>query len=115
MNTLEILTSARNLISDPNNWCSISVSSAKSFDDRYVDAWSNDACKWGILGALTRVQETQSYSGQAYNELDAVLIKKGSYRGNIGGFNQKSTTTHDDVMDLFSEAITNVLNKENNG
>lgn len=88
MTVLEILTKARDLFSDPSK-----LDRNNHFDPN------------GIIGVLGG-----SCNG-AYVCLAKILEKRGWGSGNLSGFASKST--NEDVLTLFSEAITNILNDQN--
>lgn len=86
---LETLTQARELLSNPAKW---------SRDNHFVPN--------GIIGAVGG----RTSSG-AYQCLSALLEKKGWGSGNLSGFASSSKTTHEDLMNLFSEAITSIIDE----
>ena len=120
---------ARNLISDPKDWCQ--GSSARDSNGERVMSMSSKASKWCALGALNRFLSENTFQtfGQ-YNESCAVVVHqcakalsktsifrnwcddiRGSYGGfeyAIGQFNDNHN--HDEVMAMFDEAIEEVRN-----
>ena len=51
--TLEVLKGVRSLIANPDNWCKYAL--ANDADGRVVPFWRDDACKWCLIGATSKV------------------------------------------------------------
>lgn len=99
---LEILTAARELITDPAHWTQEVY--AKNAKGRQVSPLSRSAVCFCSVGALDRIVSRRSKSDwgvEAFNALVNELVKKG-HQG-IAGFND--THTHAEVLALFDAAI----------
>lgn len=98
MNVVELLTAAKEKIGTPEKWCKETF--ALDSNGRSVGALDDDACRWCIDGALIAVRGALSdeYS-KAYS-----FIWRASKRVPLG-FNDADSTTHPDVMRVFSDAI----------
>lgn len=92
MSILNTLTQARELLSNPAKW---------SRDNHFVPN--------GIVGAIGGTT-----SGGAYQCLSALLEKKGWGSGNLSGFASSPKTTHKDLINLFNEAITSIIDEPDN-
>lgn len=60
MTTLEILTAARNLISDPAHWTTRVP--ARNEAHEVTSPRNDDACQWCALGAIAAVMPEQAYT-----------------------------------------------------
>lgn len=110
MSVLDILTKARALISDPDKWTKgayARLPSGVSCDER--NAYAEKFCMVGSINAASRCDWSKAID--ARQSLFAA-IKKMDRAGSVPGFNDYPSTTHTDVMNVFSEAIALELNKE---
>lgn len=97
---LEVLKSARARIAKPENWAQGNF----AYDSNGFAVASRDkhAVCWCALGAIITV--LSPYSGEA-GEWLALAIAGSRVRSSIPEFNDRSTTTHDDVLGAFDKAI----------
>jgi hypothetical protein len=98
MTTLQILTAARELLSDEARWTKKVF--ARSRSRRVLDAASSDAVCWCSLGAICRIS-----LGDDVLRLGAEEILRSTVKMPIGQFNDDPATTHADVLDAFDRAI----------
>ncbi len=97
----KILSDAKKLIANPENWCKMDY--AKDKNDNYVKFDSEDACKWCAAGAIKAASyltnyETLTIQSKCFDYSYRVLC--GS---NIEYFNDKGS--HTDVLNLFDQMI----------
>lgn len=101
MTTLEILRAARELLSDPTRWCKAAM--ARTEEGIKVEPDDPRACRWCSYGAIRKV------CGEL-RSIDTEELISGVCQLRTGGygfvtFNDRSGTSHKDVMDLFDAAI----------
>ncbi len=96
--TKEILTEARSLITDPDNWTQGSY--AKDAEGVAVSIWSNKATCWCALGALYSFNEDAllDIPADTLNTLRPHILSQG-----IVTFNDNHT--HEEVLAAFDKAI----------
>ena len=99
---VEVLKAARNLLSNPDHW--IKGTLAKNSEGIAVTPLADDAVCWCLEGAIERVAPKFNVAPQAIYE----EIRKTLRYGLIFSFNDKSYTTHEDVMKVLSDTIANV-------
>jgi hypothetical protein len=108
MNTLDILTQVRELLSDPERWHRGGHFATNKHGCR-VSSSESEAAQWSICGALEKVQGSPTFHGSAYDLLSTLCVNRGYSPRSVDAFNSLPTT-HDDVMSLLSEAIVEALN-----
>jgi hypothetical protein len=108
-----LLVRARALIADPGRW----ARHALALDEHGACTWptAEDARRWDILGSLYRAwgEETTDppYDAPAYIVAKGVLTKLlrehpgPGWKNPLSAFNDSSSTSHADVLDLFDRAI----------
>lgn len=105
---ITLLEGAKALLSSPDAWTKESF--ARDKYDEHTDIESPAACKFCSIGAIYRLvgttQEDINALSHATRSLTAVIKKKfGDKFGDLAYFNDRPATTHQDVLNLFSEAI----------
>ena len=107
MRAKEILTEARELLSDPARWCKGGL--AFRADGVACDARGGDAVRWCALGAMHRAagdeerdQRTPSFAA-AWEATNSAAGARGFWL--ISDFNNAPETEHADIMAFFDEAI----------
>jgi len=96
MNALEVLTSARALISDPARWTQ--GHAARDTSGSFTGATRDDATCWCTIGACVRVADG------GFSEHVCELLTRAAGTSQIGSFND--THTHAEVLAMFDQAIT---------
>jgi hypothetical protein len=91
-----LLRAAKSLISDPKDWTQIGVY-VTSDGCMCAQGALNKAFRWGKLNG--------DVSDQACDYLIRVLRKQSPYHF-VTTYNDASTTTHADIMNLFDDAAT---------
>lgn len=105
MNTKELLTKAKELISDPNKWTKESF--ARNKDNKPVEYLSPDATCFCAIGAIRKV----GYSNESFTKTLPAEIKlqrevqKNTIFAEVASFNDFLLTTHEEVLHLFDKAI----------
>ncbi len=107
MNTLEVLTCARELLSDPAKW--IKGAYAKTAAGSVVDATDPDACCFCALGAMRKCggEDNEDDTPAAWALRDAANEKTSAHY-----YNDAAKTTHADILALFDRAIAKVKAEE---
>lgn len=107
MKTSKILKKAKKIISNPVNWTKYRL--AKTEDFVSVEPMSEDAFCFCSIGAVEKALDGEDYSPEYVNALNCLnLVVKQKNKKNcdtVSSFNDKSSTTHDDIMKLFDDAI----------
>lgn len=103
----EILRAARKRIELEENWCK--KAAARNDKGRKVALHSKRASAWCAIGAINEneivVRHTALFS-DAYKYLESEIGRGFDFGdGPIVGFNDAPTTTHEMVMQKFSDAI----------
>ena len=116
MNILEVLEKARKLIEDPARWCKYSTALTK--EGHSTNPNSGNAVKWCATGALYKVTAMYVYEhcvildrdilSRAKNRLIAAIEANLECRYPLGltHFNDESMTTHEDILEMFDNAIS---------
>ncbi len=107
MNTIELLTSARNLIADPEHWTQRAF--ARDGFGNSIGPTADSACSWCSLGALTKsfgnIWWPESHCEpleQAIGQLHPDNLMS------LADFNDSHT--HQEVLAVFDKAIENANN-----
>lgn len=103
METVEILTKARELISDESRW---TKNDYAADNVGYVVEFSDPrACAFCALGAILRVVEAKDDNDPTAREADRLLVRAigGTVPYDVAVFND--THSHGEVLDLFDRAI----------
>lgn len=92
----------RALIAKPENWTKDFF--ARDINDISCSSKSNEAVKWCLLGAFSRIKNKDYFVNTAARcyEIMCSLVKKRGF-AYISVFNDNST--HEEVIDLLNEAI----------
>lgn len=101
MNTVEILTKARELISDESRWTRGSY--AVTDEGRFTQPWEDDACRFCALGAIKKAGGFRDDSNPAAKFLGEVLRAQFVDNGRVDDFND--ARSHAEVIALFDRAI----------
>jgi hypothetical protein len=96
--TLQILTAARELLSDEARWTKVFL--AKSLSGRSCFPRSSLAVCWCSLGAVSR-EAKRNEDGRC----DAVSVLEMVIGGSLSDFNDDPATTHAMILDAFDAAI----------
>ena len=91
----QMLESAKRRISLPQNWCK--GEQARDRQGRAVPYFSARAEQFCMAGALFR-------EGQGFSSAWPFLNRAVGYKG-VGFVNDDSSTTHDDVLNIYDKAI----------
>jgi len=103
------LEAAKELISDPSKW--IRFNFAQDSEGRIVEATDRSACKWCLLGAVNKTEESIYTYGSVYGFLEAAAKDFGYSwtRVDLKGIGNppllNDETDHPTVMKMFSLAI----------
>lgn len=110
---LDVLRAAKAKIASPAVWCKGAF--AKTADGGTVskrpgiDTWDNPrACQWCAWGAIKNVVSGGADARLESHALATLSSGISKYTGKLSGvvsFNDRSTTTHADVMAAFDKAI----------
>jgi hypothetical protein len=96
--TLQILTAARELLSDEARWTKAYL--AKTLSERPCDPRAYLAVCWCAMGAIDRAaKRNTSGAFEAGLTIESVIYKP------IAAFNDDPATTHADVLKAFDRAI----------
>lgn len=98
MKTIEVLRAARELLSEPSRWRKGGGFAVDAFGG-IVPPRSPDACAWCVLGAIYKVGALVR-GAQAETALYPALG-----RGSLIVFNDRRSTTHEQLIALFDKAI----------
>ena len=103
---LEVLSESRELLDSKDRWCQVYVATTK--DGRPTDIYSEDAASWCLAGSLTKCDEMDLVLNQKINHKILYCIR-GKYPDcgfkNIADFNDRRTTTHEDILEILDMAI----------
>ena len=116
MNASEVLTSAKALIADPQNWCK--GYHAVDSDNNRVSANSENACAWCSMGAIQksmRIDSTINYlrvESAVFSTIEGVIMEYSGEYDTIMSFNDACETQHADVMQVFDAAIERLENRK---
>lgn len=99
MNTINLLTAARNLLADPEHWTK--GSSARTPRGTRVPMFHPQATRFCSLGALERCGGNLEACGLLTMAAQTLTGRDVS----IVGFNDNRHTKHDDVLQMFDLAI----------
>ena len=88
-----------NLIGDPDKWTKRALARDKD-DEQIFDPWSEDACKWCILGAAYKAEVSQDTV--IYLE---TLVRNMKY-GSLDKFNDLNK--HESVIKFLNLALSNL-------
>lgn len=102
MNTCEILMKVDELLFDESRWTQ--GFSARKEDGLWCGVLDKDACKFCLVGAITRVLGTH---GQAYDYLSARSALKATVGGSISEFNDYKLRTFAEIKYVIAETIRN--------
>jgi len=99
--TKDLLEKARELISDPARWTKGAV--ARDLNGEPIEEFSSDAVCFCSIGVVSSVANCLGLFNSTTHLLDRCAGKRGY--PNILSFNDAPTTTHEDIVSLFQEAI----------
>ena len=94
------LKDAKALIKNKEHWCKEDLAQDK--EGRSVDVCDEDAHSWCILGAVTKVF---NYSYEYESAISALKSQLPPDYKSIDEYNDHFMTTHQDILDLFDDAI----------
>ena len=110
---VDVLTEARDLISDPEHWSQGFYARNKAGDFIPLDVGRDDFHSFCMIGALKITLGVPAVSGSpiyhsCYNLIkDAVsaVFPEDSNTGTMSFFNDKKTRKHEDVIAVYNKAI----------
>ena len=104
MNSVNTLRRARDLISDPEKWTKGGMGRKSDGDPVGVyDVGREDVVKWCMSGALRKVADNEQVFNKAYwSCMSQVPVQ---VKTSLPRFNDHPSTTHQDVMFVFDQAI----------
>lgn len=106
MSTVELLTAAKGLIANPENWTR--GCAARNILGKPVTTLNSTAYSFCGVGAIDRATHELGLSYKAQNV--AIKALHSLIKGSVSGFNDEHT--HEEVMQLFDTAINNLKMKE---
>lgn len=111
MNALEILKSARAILSNPDHW--IKDDMAKDKNRKSVETSDPEACSFCTLGALRRAAGITFRNSNAYTDARVAIREElPNNTVSIACYNDRVSTTHADVLGLFDRAISKMENTQ---
>lgn len=126
MNTKELLTRARELLSKPGAWCkgNMSLSPNPSYDEHFFsehsrlwicDPTDSSACRFCAVGAILNISNQSSYLLPSWEVRRAIVELAGNTRNYdeslaiIFDTNDSAATELDDVLKMFDRAIAQAV------
>ena len=102
MDSVRVIESVRDLLSDEDKWCkNYAALNAQGIE---VHAKHSGACKWCLTGAIVYATPDGT---DPYYALKSLRTLAYSYTGSSGltDFNDRQETTHKDLMGFLGKAI----------
>ena len=106
MTALEGLKKTRELISDEKRWCKFA--DARREDGVRVSPISESACCYCLTGAMWKVMMEDLMHESEYQHMVATVKKHANWFGHIQKFNDKLSTTHEDVINALDKSIADL-------
>ena len=114
LNAKEILVLARRLISNPGHWCKDSMAKKKA-SGRFVGCSVADweACQWCATGAIDASIPSDAWVPHIEGRREAwEIMGNVCSMDNMVEFNDHPETKHEDVLDVFDQAIARLSRGE---
>lgn len=110
MNTLEILQSARDLLSDPSHW--IQGSMAQDVNGRPTIPMSPKAVCWCLVGAICNANQGTAKEVNALRLVRGAILRTDPtfhYTDTIGDWNDAEGRKHSEVLAVLDSSLEGVI------